>query len=111
MSELNKRLQFLQKIKETQVKLSRPGIESKFSSSNEIEKFQEYRRKWKHYVETVEIDIATVLVDRLKQNEADFEAGIEAIDREIQQINDTVGFLNLFGRTIGILGRIIKLAM
>lgn len=110
MSELNKRLEFFKKIKETQVKLYRPGIESQFSP-NEVGKFQEYRRKWRHYVEAVQEDIATVLVERLKQNETAFETGIEAINQEIQQINDTVSFLNLFERTIGTLGRIIKLAI
>ena len=108
--DLDKRLKFLKKIKETQVKLNQPGIERKFSD-NQIEEFKEHRRKWRNYVETVQINIATVLVNQLEQNEAHFEAGIEAINQEIQDINDTVSFLNLFGRTIGILGRIIKLAI
>lgn len=103
-------IDFFQKIKEIQVELYRPGIESKFPS-NQLEEFQEYRRKWRNYVETVQKDIADDLVARLKQNEADFEAGIEAIDREIQNLNNTVSFLNLFERTIATLGRIVTLPM
>ena len=103
-------IDFFQKIKEIQVELYRPGIESKFTP-NEIEKFREYRRKWRNYVETVQINIATVLLDRLKQNETAFETGIEDINREIQEINDTVSFLNLVERTIGTLGRIVTLPM
>ena len=106
----DKRLEFFEKIKEIQVKLYQPDIESKFPP-NEIEEFLEYRRQWRNYVETVELDIATVLVERLQQNETYFKAGIEAINQELQEINDTVGFLNLFERTIGTLGRIIQLAI
>ena len=116
MSELkfnpnpDEREEFLDKIQDIEGKLYRPGIESKFPPKD-LKKFKEYRGKWSHYVETVRINILADLVERLKQNETAFEIGIEAINREIQEINDTVSFLNLFERTIGTLGRIITLPM
>lgn len=106
MLDPNKTLEFYRKIKETEVELYKSGIESEFSDKDRSI-FQDYREKWRRYVDTVERDIATVLVERLKQNEADFETGIKAINQEIQEINDTVAFLNLFERTIATLGRIV----
>lgn len=108
-TKIDKQLEFLRNISEIKVKLFRPGIESKFPNREQKKQFNEQRLKWSNFVNQVEIDIAAVLVDRLEQNEAAFEAGIEALDREIQEINDTVAFLNLFKSTIVTLGRIVTL--
>ena len=108
-TNINKQLEFLRNISEIKVKLFRPGIESEFSDQEQKKQFNEQRLKWSNFVNQVEINIAAVLVDRLEQNEAAFEAGIEAINQEIQEINDTVGFLNLFKSTIATLGRIVTL--
>ena len=110
-TNINKQLEFLRNISEIKVKLFRPGIEDEFPDREQEKQFNEQRLKWSNFVNRVEIDIAAVLLDRLEQNEADFEIGIEAINQEIKQLNDTVAFLDLFGRTIATLGRIVKLPM
>ena len=109
---LNPREEFLDKIKDIEKRLYQPDIESKFSSNElELRKFKKYRGQWTIYVETVKNETLGELVERLEQNETHFEAGIEAINQEIQNLNNTVSFLNLFERTIGILGRIITLTV
>jgi hypothetical protein len=110
-SNNDKKLGFFKEIKDIQVKLFRPGIENEFQSQELKNKFIDYRLKWSDFVEKVEIDIANVLVNQLERNEGDFKDGIEAINQEIKKINDAVVFLNLLGRTIGILGKIIQLAI
>lgn len=101
-------IKFLKKIEETKEKLYQSGIENKFPD-DQIEQFKDYRRQWTIYVEKARLKHFSELVEQLKQNEADFEVGIEAINREIQEINDTVAFLDLVGRTIATLGRIVTL--
>jgi prophage DNA circulation protein len=63
------------------------------------------------FVQTVEIDIATVLVNELEKNQVAFEDGIKAINEKIQVIDNTVNFLNLLERGLNILGRIIDLTI
>ena len=63
------------------------------------------------FVQTVEIDIATVLVNELEKNQVAFEDGIKAINEKIQVIDNTVNFLNLLERWLNILGRIIDLTI
>ncbi|MHC5771534.1 MAG: hypothetical protein ACYTXI_39485 [Nostoc sp.] len=106
-----KQLEFLKNIKDTQVQLFRPGIEGEFPEQEQKNKFLDYRLKWSDYVQKVEINIATVLVNQLKQNELELKAGIEAIDKENQRINNAVDFLKVLDRTLGILGRIIPLTL
>lgn len=110
-SEINKKLELLKEISATQAKLFSPGIESRFPDEEQKKKFKRFRLKWSMFVETVEIDIATVLVDELENNQVAFEDGIKAINEKIQEIDDTVGFLNLLERGLNILGRIINLTI
>jgi hypothetical protein len=63
------------------------------------------------FVQTVEIEIATVLINDLENNQVAFKDGIKAINEKIQEIDDTVGFLNLLERGLNILGRIINLTI
>ena len=94
-SDIKARLEFLREISLIQAKLFRPGIESEFTDEEQKRKFKKFRLKWSMFVQTVEIDIATVLVNKLEENQSGFEAGIQAINAQIQEIDDTVGFLNL----------------
>ena len=108
-SDIKTRLEFLQEISLIQAKLFRPGIESEFPDEEQQKKFKKFRLKWSMFVQTVDIDIATVLVDKLEENQSAFEDGIEAINEEIQEIDDIVGLLNLLERGLNILGRIITI--
>jgi hypothetical protein len=110
-SEINKELEFLKEISAIQAQLFSPGIESRFSNEEEKKQFKRFRLKWSLFVGTVQIDIATVLVNELEENQVDFKDGIEAINEKIQDINDTVDFLNLLERGLNILGRIIDLTI
>ena len=109
--EIDKKLTFLKEISGIQAKLFSPGIESTFSNEEEKKKFKKFRLKWSMFVQTVEIDIATVLVDELETNQVAFENGIKAINEKIQGITDTVQLLNLLEKGLNILGRIINLTI
>ena len=108
-SDMKARLKFLQEISLIQSELFRPGIESEFTDEEQKKQFKKFRLKWSMFVQTVEIDIATVLVNKLEENQSGFEAGIQAINVEIQEINNTVGFLNVLERGLNILGRIVTI--
>jgi hypothetical protein len=108
-SDIDKQLKFLNEISIVQAKLFRPGIESEFPNEDEKKQFKKARLKWSIYVQTVEIDIATVLVNKLEKNQDEFEAGVQSINKEIQEIDDTVGFLKLLERGIQVLGKIVNL--
>lgn len=110
-ADIKARLEFLKEISLVQAKLFRPGIESEFTDEEQKKKFKKFRLEWSRYVQTVEIDILSVLVNQLEENQPAFEAGIEAINQEIKEIDDTVGFLNLLERGLNILGRIIDLTI
>ncbi|MEL4895020.1 hypothetical protein [Crocosphaera sp. Alani8] len=105
------RLEFLKEISRIQSQLYTPGIESRFQDEQEKRKFKLFRLQWSMYVQRVEIDILSVLVDKLEENESAFKSGIEAINGEVQNINNTVGFLNLLERGLKILERIIDLTI
>ncbi|MEH2045584.1 hypothetical protein [Nostoc sp.] len=107
----NKKLAFFKKISDIDENLDQAGIESKFTDPEQKKKFNKYRSQWKSYVNTVKNNLATILVNKLEQNEKGFEDGIKAINQEIQEINDTVGFLNIFGKTIDIIGNIVGLGI
>lgn len=102
-----KQLEFLEKISGIEKKLHEPGIESKFTNPKQKEEFKKYCYKWTSFVNTVRNNIGTVLVNKLEQNEKGFEDGIKAINQEIQKINDTVGFLEIFGQTINFIEKIV----
>lgn len=110
-TEIRARLDFLREISLIQAKLFRPGIESEFPDEDQKKKFKIFRLEWSRYVQRVEIDILSVLVDQLEENRNAFEAGINSINQEIQEIDDTVGFLNLLERGLKILERIIDLTL
>ncbi|MEH2215393.1 hypothetical protein [Nostoc sp.] len=106
-----KKLAFLKNISAIDEKLYQIGVESKFTDPKQKEEFKNHRQKWTKFVNTVQINTATVLVNKLEQNEKGFEDGIKAINQEIQEINDTVGFLEILGRTIDIFDNIVRLAI
>jgi hypothetical protein len=110
-SEIEARLKFLEIISLLQSKLYRPGIESQFLDPDQKKKFKFFRLNWTLYVETVQIDILSVLIDQLELNRSEFEAGIEDINAKIQEIDDAVSFLARLERGLMILGRIIRLVM
>ena len=101
--------EFLDKISEIQNQLTIPGILGKFPDDDQKRQFKQFRTEWKRLVSKTRINIASVLVSELKANEIELHEGIDAINKEIKKLDDTIGFLNLLGRTIEILGRINKL--
>ncbi|MBN3926609.1 hypothetical protein [Nostoc sp. NMS4] len=106
-----KQLAFLEKISHLENNLYQAGIESKFTNPEQKKEFKRYCQKWTKFVNAVRNNIAAVLVNKLEQNEKGFEDGIEAINQEIQKINDTVGFLEILGRTIDIIENIVSLVV
>ncbi|MEH2203666.1 MAG: hypothetical protein V7K53_06230 [Nostoc sp.] len=107
----NKQSEFFKKISGIENKLYEIGIESKFTNPEQKKEFKKYRHKWTSYVNTVRNQIGTNLVNQLEQNEKGFEDGIKAINQEIQEINNTVGFLEILGRTIDIIDNIVRLVI
>lgn len=103
------RQKFLDEISAIQNQLTIPGILGKFPNDDQKRQFKQFRTEWRGLVNKTRIDIANILVNELKANEIELHEGIDAINKEIKKLDDTVGFLNLLGRTIEILGRIIKL--
>lgn len=101
--------EFLNKISEIQNQLTTPGILGKFPDDDQKRQFKQFRTEWKRLVNETRINIASILVNELKANEIELNEGIDAINKEIKKLDDTIGFLNLLGRTIEILGRINKL--
>jgi hypothetical protein len=101
--------EFLDKISEIQNQLTIPGILGKFPDDDQKRQFKQFRTEWKRLVSKPRINIARILVSELEANEIELNEGIDAINKEIKKLDDTIGFLNLLGRTIEILGRIIKL--
>ena len=106
---LEERQEFLDKISEIQNQLTIPGILGKFPDDDQKRQFKQFRTEWKRLVSKPRINIARILVSELEANEIELNEGIDAINKEIKKLDDTIGFLNLLGRTIEILGRIIKL--
>ena len=106
---LEERQEFLDKISEIQNQLTIPGILGKFPDDDQKRQFKQFRTEWKRLVNETRINIARILVSELEANEIELNEGIDAINKEIKKLDDTIGFLNLLGRTIEILGRINKL--
>ena len=106
---LEERQEFLDKISEIQNQLTIPGILGKFPDDDQKRQFKQFRTEWKRLVNKTRINIARILVSELEANEIELNEGIDAINKEIKKLDDTIGFLNLLGRTIEILGRINKL--
>lgn len=107
-SNLDKQLEFLSQISDIEAKLYRPGIESEFSDENQKRHFKLDRLQWSMFVRRVELNTANVLLSKLEENSEEFEAGIQAIKQKIQAIEDSVGFLDLLGRGLEIISRIIR---
>jgi len=107
--DIDKQLEFLRAISAVQVKLFRPGIESEFPDPEQKKRFKKHRLNWSLFVETVEIDISSVLVNELEANEVGLLSGIAEINQQIQEIDDTVGFLKLLGETLKIIDRVVQL--
>lgn len=106
---LEERQEFLDKISEIQNQLTIPGILGKFPDDDQKRQFKQFRTEWKRLVSETSINIARILVSELEANEIELNEGIDAINKEIKKLDDTIGFLNLLGRTIEILGRINNL--
>ncbi len=103
--------EFFDTISKINTKLNQAGIESKFTEKEQEEKFKEYRLRWKNCVDTAKINIAADLVSQLEQNEKGFEDGIKAINLEIQEIDNTVGFLEILGSTINTIEKILHVVI
>ncbi|MBD0385510.1 MAG: hypothetical protein ICV54_03010 [Nostoc sp. C3-bin3] len=110
-SDNKKELAFLEKISDIENNLYQAGIESKFTDPKQKEEFKKYRLKWTSCVNTVRNKIGNDLVNKLEKNEKGFEDGIKALNQEIQKMNDTVGFLDIFGQTIDIIEKIVSLVI
>lgn len=107
-SNLNKQLEFFRQISDIEAKLFRPGIESEFSNEDQKRQFKLDRLQWSIFVRRVELNVANVLVNKLEENSEEFKAGIQAIEQKVQAIQDSVGFLDLLGRGLEIMSRIIR---
>ncbi len=101
--------EFLDEISAIQNLLTTPGILGKFPDEQQKKEFKQFRLEWKKLVNQTRIDLASILVSELQANELELNKGIDAIVQEIQILNDTVAFLNLLGKTIEILQKIIIL--
>lgn len=99
--------EFLDEISAIQNLLTTPGILGKFPDEQQKKQFKKFRIEWKKLVNQTRIDLASILVSELQANEVELNKGIDAIAQEIQQLDDTVAFLNLLGKTIEILQKII----
>ncbi|MBW4612348.1 MAG: hypothetical protein KME21_03550 [Desmonostoc vinosum HA7617-LM4] len=104
-----RRLDFHKKISNFDAKLYKPGIENKFADDGQKGSFTEKRIEFSKYVQCVERDIATILLNQLEANSVEFENGIDKLDQEITSIDNTIGFLDLFGRVLNTIGRIVRL--
>ncbi|MCC5627528.1 hypothetical protein LC613_04930 [Nostoc sphaeroides CHAB 2801] len=103
--------EFFKTISKINTELNKPGIDSKFTVPEHQEKLKEYRLRLKKCVDTDRNKIAADLVNQLEQNEKGFEDGIKAINQEIQEINDTVDFLDILGRTINTIEKIVHVVI
>ncbi len=100
---------FLDQISDVQNQLTTPGILGKFPDDEQKKQFKQFRTEWKKLVNQTRINIASILVNELKENEVEINQGIDAINKEIKKLDDTVAFLNLLGKMIEILGKVIKI--
>ncbi len=80
-----------------------------------LAEYQTFAQSGQEYVSAIDdllvnqtrIDLASILVSELQANEEELNKGIESISQEIKELEDTVAFLNLLGKTIEILNKII----
>jgi hypothetical protein len=106
-----KAIEFFQMIKEFEVKLYAIGIENRFPDPDELIKFKKFRLQWSFFVDEVQIDITSVLVNQLQQLEKPFEDGIKSLEQEVEDLKNTVDFLNLLGNVLGIIGKIVDVVI
>jgi len=107
LSDVQKQLEFLRKLQSIESGLYRPGIEDEFEDLNEKEQFKQDRSQFSLYVQKLQANTARVLVDKLEENNKEFENGIKNLEKESQSINDTVAYLQLFGQVLGMIGKIV----
>ncbi len=108
-SELNKKIEFLNKISAFDVLLFGPGTEEAFSGDAYKQRFKDLRYEWHKLVQKSQIGIARFLIDELERNQDAFEAGISYLEQQIQQLNDDVAFLELLDNTLKLVSRIVVL--
>ena len=106
-----KAIEFFEKISAFEVKLYAIGIENRFPDPDELKKFKKFRLKWSFFVDEVQIDIATVLVEELQKLEPDLDEGIESLKKTIEDLQNTVDFLNLLGNVLGVIGQIVDVVI
>lgn len=106
-----KAIEFFEKISAFEVKLYAIGIERRFTDPDELKKFKKFRLKWSFFVDEVQIDIATVLVDELQKLEDPLNEGIESLQNTIDNLQNTVNFLNLLGNVLGVIGQIVDVVI
>lgn len=106
-----KAVEFFKVIKDFEVKLYAIGIENRFTDPDELIKFKKLRLKWSFFVDEVQIDIASVLVNELQQLEDEFKDGIKSLEQNVQDLQDAVDFLKLLGDVLGIIGKIVDIVI
>ncbi|BAC89652.1 hypothetical protein [Gloeobacter violaceus] len=102
-------LVFYQQIKQRETQLYIEGILDRFGSEADKNRFKKARSQYSIYVETVELDIASVIVRELEKLRNDFESGIRDLDKAIDDLDATVDLLNALASVLGILAKIITL--
>lgn len=101
--------EFLDEISAIQNQLTTPGILGKFPDDEQKKQFKQLRIEWKKLVNQTRINLASILVNELKANEVELNEGIDSLGQKFKELNDTVGFLNLLGKVIELLRKIIIL--
>lgn len=109
-SQLNKKIEFLNRISAFAVLLFRPGTEEMFSGDANKQRFKDMRFAWHDRVEKERLSLAKFLIDQLELNEVAFDDGISSLEAQIDQINNEVAFLQLLDKTLKLLVRIIAIA-
>jgi hypothetical protein len=108
VANMEARIVFYRQVSEIYVKLTTPGILSKFPSDEEKEAFKELRSQWYDYVRRVQQDIMAVLLSELDANKVAFEQGITNLDQQLSQVVNAAQVLNTLESTLQLLLRIVS---
>ncbi len=86
------------------------GIEDEFEGLSLV-KFMGMRTQFMVYVDRFERIVFQELVNRLEANNPAFEEGITNLDSRLRDIQNTVAFLNFFGRVLTVFGRVLGIVL
>jgi hypothetical protein len=90
-----------------EMNLYQPGIEDSFNN-NELNQFKNYRSNYKNQVDRVRNHAASILLDKLQQNESSLKNGITKLESTINHIEDQINFLSTLNNVVGLVATIVK---